>query len=327
MTERRSYPSYADLATAAPGRPAGTSWGVFAEPQRGAPSFIEAADVVRAAGLVRTGQVIGLDYPLDAFDPGMSVKREKPTHVIFSGHPCHRDDYLDGFYLQGTTQVDGLRHRRSDLHGFYNGVADEAIEPGNPELGVQVWAEAPIVGRGVLIDVAQYRAARGQPLDHASGAVIDFELFSEVIASQGVVVEPGDIVLVRTGWAEWFLGLSEDARRAHAATRLSTGLRQQVEFVRWAWDNRIAVLASDTFAVERLPVVADSPFLESAPDDAGMMHQEFLAHLGIPLGEMWRLDQLAGALAAQKRHDCLLTVKPLNLVGGTGSPANATAVL
>ena len=98
-----------------------------------------------------------------------------------------------------------------------------------------------------------------------------------------------------------------------------------VSFLRM--DEQVALLATDTFAVERLPVVDDSPFLVSAPDDKGMMHQEFLAKLGIPLGELWRLGRLASALADLQRSTCFLTVKPLNLVGGTGSPANATAVL
>lgn len=322
------FPTYAELqASAEAGRPSGTSWGLFAQPDRGAPSFVEPSDVVDAAALVTTGRVVGLDYPLDAFDPGMSVRREKPKHVIFSGHPCHRDDYLDGFYLQGTTQVDGLRHRRSDLHGFYNGVADDAIEPGTPELGIQVWADAPIVGRGVLVDIARYRAELGQPIDHAAGEAIGFDLFSQALAAQGIEVRSGDIVIIRTGWAEWFLGLDVEARRAHAATKLATGLRQQVEFPQWAWDHQIAMLASDCFAVERLPVVPDSPFNDTAPDDKGMMHQEFLAHLGIPLGEMWRVDELAAELGREGRTSCLVTVKPLNVVGGTGSPANAIAIL
>ena len=72
-----------------------------------------------------------------------------------------------------------------------------------------------------------------------------------------------------------------------------------VSFLRM--DEQVALLATDTFAVERLPVVDDSPFLVSAPDDKGMMHQEFLAKLGIPLGELWRLGRLASALADLQR--------------------------
>lgn len=322
------YPTYQELSDQeVPGRPAGTSWGVFTEPWRGSPSFVEPADVIAAATTVRTGETLGLDYALDAFDPGMSVKREKPVHVIFSGHACHRDDYLDRFYLQASTQIDALRHRRADDTGFYNGVSDEAIVAGRPELGVQVWADAPIVGRAVLVDVAAHLDSDGRPIDHAAGQPIEFADFIDAASSQGVEFRRGDIVLVHTGWAEWFLGLSEDARREHARTRLATGLRQDRDYPRWAWDTQVALLATDTFAVERLPVVPDSPFQESAPDDHGMMHQEFLAKLGIPLGELWRLGPLARALRSVGRHDCLVVVKPLNLVGGTGSPANATAVL
>lgn len=324
---RRQYPRYGELQRPGPGRPPGTSWGVFAEPGRGTPSFVEASEVVAAAALVTDGIVFGLDYPVDAFDPGMSVRREKPAHVIFAGHACHRDDYLDGFYLQGSSQVDGLRHRRSDEYGFYEGVPDEAIVPGHPELGIQVWSDAPIVGRGVLIDVAALREESGAPIDHASGEPLSYEGVAETVTRRGVVLSPGDMVMIRTGWAEWFLDLQAEERRRHAATKRATGLRQQREFVEWAWDHQFALLASDAFAVEVLPVVPDSPFRESAPDDNGMMHQEFLAKLGMPLGELWRLGPLARGLAERGRHDCLVTVKPLNIVGGVGSPANATAVI
>jgi hypothetical protein len=100
-----------------------------------------------AKDCVRTGTVFGLDYPADAFDPGMSLKRSAPRHTIYSSHPAHRDDYLDGYYLQGSTQIDGLRHRRADDIGFYNGTPDDRIVEGTPDLGVQEWAENPIVGR------------------------------------------------------------------------------------------------------------------------------------------------------------------------------------
>lgn len=74
-------------------------------------------------------------------------------------------------------------------------------------------------------------------------------------------------------------------------------------------------------------MLPNSPFRERAPHDKGMMHQEFLAKLGLPLGELWRLDRLAEAMRTVGTSECLLIVKPLNVVGGTGSPANATAVL
>ena len=58
-----------------------------------------------------------------------------------------------------------------------------------------------------------------------------------------------------------------------------------------------------------------------------MMHQELIAKLGVPLGELWNLTDLAAAQPhAPGRWDALVTVKPLHLTGGVGSPANATAI-
>ena len=73
-------------------------------------------------------------------------------------------------------------------------------------------------------------------------------------------------------------------------------------------------------------VRASSPFLSTAPNDHGMMHQQLLAKLGLPLGELWQLGPLSRHVKATGNWDALVTVKPLNITGATGSPANATAV-
>ena len=115
------------------------------------------------------------------------------------------------------------------------------------------------------------------------------------------------------------LRLSEIARRA-------TGFRQSRELPEWLWDRQVALFATDTFAVEVLPVVPDSPYLDTAPEDAGMMHQELIAKLGVPLGELWNLTDLVADSRRTGRWDALVVVKPLHLVGGVGSPPNATAL-
>ena len=58
-----------------------------------------------------------------------------------------------------------------------------------------------------------------------------------------------------------------------------------------------------------------------------MMHQEFLAKLGMPLGELWRLGPLARRMDALQRWEAFLSVKPLNVTGATGSRANAVAII
>ena len=326
MTVPGTFPTFAELL-AREGNLAGTSWGLFPEPGRGTPSFITPAALLEARNSIRSGTVFGLDYPADAFDPGMSLKRSAPRHTIYSSHPAHRDDYLDGYYLQGSTQIDGLRHRRADDVGFYNGVPDHRITEGTPDLGIQEWAEHPIAGRGVLVDLDGFRKSLGEPIDHAGGEPLGLDLLQAAMESQSLTTRPGDILLLHTGWCEWFLALDPEAKQRLRESRKATGVAQSQEFVAWAWDSRFAVLAADTFAVECLPAVPDSPYRESAFNDHGMMHQQLLAKLGMPLGELWRLGPLARHMRSSGRWDAFISIKPLNITGGTGSPANATAIM
>ncbi|WP_028658526.1 cyclase family protein [Nocardioides insulae] len=308
------------------GFPDKTSWGLFTDPWRGTPSRADEDAIRSAAASIQLGEVFGLDYPINAFMPGMSKARKPAGHVIYSNHPAHRDDYLTDYYLQSSTQIDGLRHRRADDVGNYAGVPDERISPGTAELGIQVWADRPIATRGLLVDLAGHMKANGG-IDHRQGQCIGVESIESALTSQAVRPQPGDVVMLHTGWSEWFLGLSPEARKDQQASGRASGLRQSEDILDWAWDNGLAVLAADNFAVECLPPVANSPFRETAPNDRGMMHQEFLAKLGMPLGELWRLGPLAQRMRELQRWDAFLTIKPLNVPGATGSPANVTAVI
>lgn len=132
--------------------------------------------------------------------------------------------------------------------------------------------------------------------------------------------------MVHTDWSSWFIGSTNEVRDEVRSGRRATGFRQSKDLARWIWDHQVATFATDTFAVEVLPVVADSDFLESAPEDKGMMHQELIAKLGVPLGELWNLESLLKDSERTGRWDAMCIIKPLNLVGGVGSPPNATAI-
>jgi kynurenine formamidase len=321
-----NYPTFAELLRRE-GALARTSWGLFPDATRGTPSFITPQTVLDARDCIRTGTAFGLDYPADAFDPGMSLKRGAPRHTIYSSHPAHRDDFLDGYYLQGSSQIDGLRHRRADDVGFYNGTPDDRIIDGTPDLGIQEWADSPIAGRGVLVDLAGYRAAHGAPISHDAGEPLGLDLIEAAVEAQSVTLRQGDILMLHTGWCEWFLGLSPQDKQRMRESRRATGVAQSEEFVAWAWDHQLALLAADNFAFECLPALPSSPYLASAPNDLGMMHQQLLAKLGMPLGELWRLGPLARHMRTAGQWDAFITIKPLNITGGTGSPANATALM
>ena len=60
---------------------------------------------------------------------------------------------------------------------------------------------------------------------------------------------------------------------------------------------------------------------------SGMLHRILIPLLGLTIGELWALDELATACILRRRYDVFLTAQPLNLLGGVGSPANAMAIL
>ncbi len=169
---RADVPTYRELL-ARQDAPPGSSWGVFGpDDQLGTLNFITSQATARAAGLVSSGRVFNLDYPLNTFVPSIAGTRPAAEHHMFANNPNHRDDWLDSFYLQSTTQIDGLRHMRHPRYGFYGGVKDEAVEVGRPELGIQLVAEKGIAGRGILIDLPRYFSAAGRDYDITANQMI-----------------------------------------------------------------------------------------------------------------------------------------------------------
>ncbi|MFI1395868.1 cyclase family protein [Streptomyces sp. NPDC020681] len=317
-------PSYAQLRRRTDA-PAESAWGLFGERDEVGTLNLAGPEQARAAAAcVHTGQTLCLDYPLTAFDPPIAPTRGALRHTIFSRHRAHRDDVLDGFYPQAASQLDGLRHRRHQEHGFYNGTPDAEITEGSPALGIQRWAERGIVTRGLVLDVSRFRRESGRPIDHEGGEHLDATALEDALAAQAVRPRPGDALLLHTGWTQWYLGLDPAAQRRVRDNRRFTGVDQDHDVLAWLWDHRFAVIASDTYAFEALPARDDSPF--GGTTDHGMMHQQLIAMLGFAVGELWRLGPLARASADDGRWTCLLVAQPLNLPGGVGSPANATAV-
>jgi kynurenine formamidase len=284
--------------------------------QLGSINRLSPGRVAAAMRGVRTGRAINLSLPLDVPNPPM-FDRKAYRHDI---HPLSRneqDDYVDGFHLQASSQWDGLRHVRAREFGFYGGRQAEQAGPGGNEVGIEKWAEHGIVGRGVLLDVAAFAAATGQPIDPRSDTAIPVEQLQATASWEGVEIRPGDILLIRTGWMAAYLSLNSEKRAASATAAAWAGLRGDAAMAEFLWDNEIAAVA------------ADNPAVEDSPGDpaAGSLHRRLIPLLGFALGELWALDDLAAHATATGRWDCCVVSVPLNLPGGVGSPANAIAIV
>jgi len=303
--------------------PEGSSWGLFGD--NGTIARIGRENVKAGKECIRTGEALNLDYPLNAFQPPFLPARSGLRHEFFSKHIDARDDIVNGFNTQSSSQIDGLRHRRDHDHGFYNGTLDSEVTERGGRLGIGNWAKNGIVSRGVLIDIARARAESGSPIDHYHGEHLGKDDIQDALARQMQEISRGDIVLLHTGWANWYLNeIGDTDRKQIRSSATFSGLDQSHEVTAWLWDSGAALIASDTYAVEALPASKTSPF--QSVTDGGMMHQYLLARLGLPLGELWKLDELSARCAEDGNYDFLLTISPLYLAQAVASPANALAI-
>lgn len=314
----KTLPSYADLKSRRDGKPPGSAWGVFGEGDDiGTINLLDADRVLAGIREVRLGEVHSLNW--DVTEPSPNPHRPAPvrTHIVAPG--IARDDSLSPFPLQYSSQWDGLRH--VEVGGrFYNDVDPARVDdPASTTLGIQLWAERGIVGRGVLLDVAGHQAAKGTPFDPGSRFEIRTALLDEVAAAQGTSIERGDILLLRTGWAGWFQSLppAERARRFQADSP-QAGLEPVEASAAWLWDKHVAAVAADNVALESMPV--------SMETTDGFLHFKLIPALGLAVGELFWLDDLAAACRADRRWSFFFTSAPLNVPGGVGSPPNALAI-
>jgi hypothetical protein len=247
---------------------------------------------------VRKGLVFNLDLPLTEPDPPVFAR--KPLAHTVLGSTNHDDEIC--MNTQTSSQWDGFRHIVHPEHGHYGGAADD-------DHGMHHWAGRGIAGRAVVADVARWRA-----IDAASADAITPDDLLGCLAAQGTGFEAGDVLLVRTGWVGWYRSLDTEARRALPAALAAPGLEASEEMVRTLWDLHPAAIA------------CDNPAVEVWPWQGFFMHRSLLPLLGIPLGELWDLDDLAADCAADGTYDCLLTSSPLHVRGGVGSPPNALAL-
>src|SRR5262245_19214231 len=190
------------------------AWGVFgAEDQLGTINLLTPERVAAAARLVRAGRMINLSLPLDFPTTLYHGETRSGYKHRMTTNRGGRDNLLDNFAMQGSSQWDGLRHVRYREYGYYGGLQDEDVD-NDGRLGIESWAQHGIIGRGVLIDAVRYFEAQGHPLDPNVKSGIGGSDIDAIAASQGVALQEGDILLLRTGWLRWHQGLSDEAKEA-----------------------------------------------------------------------------------------------------------------
>ncbi len=298
------------------------NWGRWGDQdQRGTANFITPDVVSAAAGLIRSGKSISLAVPLDSTGP---VHPTRPNVVHFFGYsgadwtvgtelgrvaPGFQgaDDYIF-MPLQGSTQWDGLAHIFSS-DAMYNGFWMGNVEgvAGAKKCAISNLKDS-LTSRGVLLDLPKYLGVeRCEP-----GVPITAAQLDGCAQAQGVEVRTGDILTIRTGHVPWFYSLTDKSEFWGAG---APGLG--ADTVAWIHEKEIAALAVDNVAVEVEPA-----------EEGGVypLHARLIRDLGLTLGEIWWLEELAAECAREGRYEFFLTASPLNITGGAGTPVNPTAI-
>jgi kynurenine formamidase len=167
----------------------------------------------------------------------------------------------------------------------------------------------------VLVDLAHHLGHEWRGVDLAT--------LQEVMDADGVVVEPGDMLLLHTGFAtkvlEW--GGRPDPREVFTTCTYLDAKDEAL--LEWVARSQVSALVADNYAVEGLLGKDRDPNRHSFLP----LHHLCLFRLGVPLGELWYLHELAAWLRANDRSRFLLTAPPLRLPGVVGSPLTPVATV
>jgi kynurenine formamidase len=296
------------------------NWGRWGpDDEIGTLNLIDDAARRRGAAAVESGRAFALGLPLseaEGIQLGFVEGRINPTRTMVqvnvpvnAAQPdwvCFSEDVLT-LATQCATHWDSLAH--SSYGGvIYNGYpassisADGAARCGIHRLGT-------VVSRGILLDVAR---ALGRDVLEPGHPIMPGDLDAACELAD-VALEPGDIVLVRTGQ---MVHLRPEQRDLVAYTHPSPGLT--METAEWFHARDVAAVATDTLPFEVIPCQREDTYLP--------VHLLHLVEMGMTQGQNWVLDALADDCAADGRYTFLLDATPMPLTNGLGSPLNPLAL-
>jgi kynurenine formamidase len=307
-----------DALPAAP-RGGRTGWGQFAgDVNLGSISLQTPERILSASTLVRKGSLFPLNAAIAAFAHEQWGRKVPQHQVVHPPGGIFFDDLLQDFALQGSSQWDSLGHVGYGPDEFYN-AASEADIAGGQRNTIDHWARRGIAGRGVLLDMPATFRDLGRPYDVSSSQWFGVEELEAARRRAGIEFQPGDILIMYTGFGSYFAGLTVEQRTE--LPLISPGLEHSEAVVRYLWDHHFSAVASDNLAVEAFP--AD---MSAAAFPFGALHNMLIGQLGFALGELWALDDLAADCADDGVNEMFVVSAPLNVPGGIGSPANVVAI-
>jgi kynurenine formamidase len=264
------------------------------------------------AAQLAEARVFDLEQPRFA---GMPMHPAHKPGYFYALHRRHRDSYRPAEFgprsgssgvltmmEHSGTHIDALCHMACDMtmHGGVK-VEDAERADGYRELGAETIA--PLLGRGVLLDVAAHKGVARLPENDAISA----DDLAATARAAGITVQPADVLLVRTGYATTW---GDEAAYLNAAGVSKSGNI-------WAADHNVAAVGADNMAWDNM--------VERDPDTKMALfgHAHLLVRHGIHIIENLNLEELAAA----KIYEFGFVGIPLKFRGATGSPIRPLALV
>ena len=281
-----------------------SKWG--AGDQRGSGNHMKPETVLRAARLIKTGEVFELGRVLSESMPLSAGRRfEVSTKRTRNDPGTNRrgsnEELVVAEIGQVGTQFDTFSHQMigSSMYNCFT-LDETATRTGFTKLGVE--HVGALVARGVLLDIAMLKRV---PMLADTYEITPKDL-EDALATQKLTLQPGDAILIHTGWGA--LWGKDNARYQRGSPGIGTAAAE------WLARQDPMLVGADNTAVEISP--------NPDPRLAGPVHQIMLVINGIHLLENVRLDELA----ARRAHEFALIVEPLKIQGGTGSTVAPIAI-
>lgn len=281
-------------------------WGP--EDELGTLNFITPSVRRRAASTVRDGISVSLAHELV---PGPNPRAIGPLSMRFLVIPA---DSVVTWAVDSTTvlyhgwaysHIDALSHTawRGQMYNRFG--LDQFSSTGTKRLGIQAMHRG-IATRAVLFDIPRLL---GVPYLEPGTVITEGEL-DRWARQHRLAVEPGDVVLIRTGrWAR------EKALGTWDVTAGAAGPHPAL--AAWLRRHDVAALGGD---------VSNEFYPSLVPGVSDPLHELLIVSLGMPLMDNLDLEEVAETAAARARWTFLLMAAPLRIRGATGSLLNALAV-
>ena len=303
----------------------GKGWGWVWGPNDEVGSLNEMTDASRLAAmrLVKQGRTydLGITYDRTSFKwPGHSpgeilsfrtpegVKRQRDLPALVDQNSIQTAWHSCALFINDNvaTQIDGLGHitAGADNH-WYNGFKERDWGGNWGVRKCDATTIPPIVARGVLIDVAGYKNVPVLP----PHTVITPDDLQGALRRQGTELQPGDVVLIRTGtllyWGE--TGADEDGLiKQHDTAGIDLAA------AKWLVEQHGSMLiGSDTSGLEYVPKPEDTAAYRAKYGTFIPVHHFLLIEQGVHIGEFHQLEELARDRVYEFCYFC-----PVNKVKG-----------